>query len=430
MKYPDEIKGYEFLINDLVKYKTEMGADGIQDIVAKIKDMLNEYYEKINNLKTNVSKNTEPEDFEKIIKNAKITEVKEIDEEKYLNKLKGGMFGRFAGCALGAPLEFATAEQMETFANMLGMEFPPKDYWLDAPTAYIPRYKIGFAKEFTKGAMNSLSVDDDITYTFIAMLVMEKYGLDFTTLQVADIWQKYLPLECTFTAENSVLVNLNNGLQLPNATLHQNPSVNLIGGLIRCDGFAYVSPNNPRQAGYLAYKDSFLTHRNSGLYSSIYFAVVMSMAFSDLSIDEIFEKALDYIPENSNFYKVVKWTVSKIPEVKNYKDAVRLVGEKFEGMSIVHSENNSALIIFGCFIGKDDYEKGMTETVAMGFDNDCTGATVGSILGIYHGFDKIPQHWYLNWNNTARSYLDGIDQFDLQDVVERFNNIRKGRKML
>lgn len=428
MIYPKELKEYENQINAIAKYKSEMGCRGIQEILDETRKILDECYQKISNIENKVNLTVEPEEFEQIINDSKDIENFDINEKTYIDKLKGGLFGRFAGCALGAPVEFATMEQMQLLSSILESQFPPNDYWLEAPTAYLPRYKIGFAKEFTRYSMKYLPVDDDITYTFISMLVMEKYGINFTTEQVGRIWENYLPLECTFTAENVVLNNLKNNMRLPLATVHKNPYLNMIGGLIRCDGYAYVSPMNPKKATYLTYKDCFLTHRNSGLYSAMYFSAVISLAFGDYSLREIFEIALSYIPKYSQFYKTATWALSKTSLIKSYKEATEAVRIKFKGMDIVHSENNSALIIFGCFIGEKDFEKGITHTVAMGFDNDCTGATVGSILGVFHGVNNVPNHWYENWNNIAKSYLNGIDAFNLQDVVYRFNNIRKEEK--
>jgi ADP-ribosylglycohydrolase len=58
-------------------------------------------------------------------------------------------------------------------------------------------------------------------------------------------------------------------------------------------------------------------------------------------------------------------------------------------MSWVHAINNVWLTVWGINIGKDDYTKGISETVAMAYDNDCTAATVGSVLGAYLGIEAI-----------------------------------------
>jgi ADP-ribosylglycohydrolase len=155
----------------------------------------------------------------------------------------------------------------------------------------------------------------------------------------------------------------------------------------------------------------------------MYFAAALSMAFVSTDIKHTLYDALDYIPTNSEFHKQITWALSYSDEITNYRDANQAVTSRFPGMSWVHSINNACLTVWGILLGIDSFEKGITTTVAMAYDNDCTAATVGSILGAYHGVDAIDKKWYEPWNNTALSYLHGIDSFNLEDVILRFFNI-------
>jgi ADP-ribosylglycohydrolase len=83
------------------------------------------------------------------------------------------------------------------------------------------------------------------------------------------------------------------------------------------------------------------------------------------------------------------------------------------------------LTVWGIHLGQEDYTLGISETVAMAYDNDCTAATVGSVLGAYLGIDAIHPKWYTPWNNTVLSYLKGIDEFQLDDIIERFYQLGK-----
>ena len=89
-------------------------------------------------------------------------------------------------------------------------------------------------------------------------------------------------------------------------------------------------------------------------------------------------------------------------------------------MSGVHTNNNAALTIFGLMIGKDDFDSVIGQTVAMGLDNDCTGATVGSLFGASYGFDAIPEKWYDKFNNTVYTYMIDKEVFYIDDVLARF----------
>ena len=58
--------------------------------------------------------------------------------------------------------------------------------------------------------------------------------------------------------------------------------------------------------------------------------------------------------------------------------------------------------------------------IAIGLDNDGTGATVGSIVGACIGFDNIPRHWYDKFNDSIVTYIVGYEHFSVEDTVKRF----------
>lgn len=427
MNYPKMLEGLENRINRFAAYKAEMGSKGLDNHLEEIRVYLQKKIKEIEELEESESRSSEPNILNEIRKaSPKSKEIirKDISEEEYLDKLKGAMFGRFAGCALGAPVELLPFEQLESFAKIIGIEYPPINYWLDAPVGYMPRYN-AMGKDFTLSSMKNLPPDDDITYTFMAMLVLEKYGKDFTTSDVAELWKQYLPTQLTYTAERIALENLHNGIDPLMAGETNNPDTQLIGAAIRCDGWAYVNPLDPEKATEFAYRDAYLSHRRSGIYSAMYFAAVISLAFGSDDIVETLKMGLNYIPEHSEFSKQIKWALEIAPNIKDYKDAHEAVTERFPHMDWVHAINNACLTVWGVILGKDDFTKGISQTVAMAYDNDCTAATVGSILGAYKGIDFIPEYWYKPWNNKYISYLKGIGSFDLEDSIHRLNKIRK-----
>jgi ADP-ribosylglycohydrolase len=129
---------------------------------------------------------------------------------------------------------------------------------------------------------------------------------------------------------------------------------------------------------------------------------------------------LDYVPKDSNFHQQISWALNKKEEIYDYEIANQMVTQRFPGMEWAHSINNACLTVWGIYIGKDSIEKGITETVAMAYDNDCTAATVGSVLGAYHGIDSLDQKWYQPWNDKILSYLHGIESFSLEDIIQRY----------
>ena len=84
---------------------------------------------------------------------------------------------------------------------------------------------------------------------------------------------------------------------------------------------------------------------------------------------------------------------------------------------------NAALTIFGLALGGRDVTKVIGNTVAMGYDNDCTAATAGSIVGAVVGASGVPEHWYKPFNNKVRTYLTGHEWFTIDDIVRRFGKV-------
>ena len=69
--------------------------------------------------------------------------------------------------------------------------------------------------------------------------------------------------------------------------------------------------------------------------------------------------------------------------------------------------------------GKGDYSKSICMAVETGFDTDCNGATVGSIFGMTHGADSVPEEWTKPLNNTLETSIFGVGTVRITDRVEK-----------
>ncbi len=201
-----------------------------------------------------------------------------VDEELYRDRLEGALLGRFAGCTLGAPVEFWDVDRMESWAAETGHSFPPVDYWPAIPEPNILRYNMSRRDAYTKPGIDGVPVDDDITYTLLGLLILEDSGRDFTTDDVAKAWLKYLPMACT--AEKVALDNLRAGAAVGNAGGKDNPYCEWIGADIRSDPWGYAAPGWPEKAAELAYRDAYISHRRQGIYGEMYFSAVIAAAFA------------------------------------------------------------------------------------------------------------------------------------------------------
>ena len=341
-----------------------------------------------------------------------------FDAQDYRERLAGAMLGRFAGCTLGAIVEFWTEDDMVNLAQANGQPFPPVDYWTEIPFPWQLRYHKSRRDEYTRDRMNGVPVDDDIVYTQLGLLILEDCGPDFTVSDVGRSWLKYLPYACT--AEHVALSNLKNGVPAESAADIDNPYCAWIGADIRSDPWGYAAPGLPEAAAEMAWHDAYISHRQEGIYGEMYFSAVIAAAFTVNDPVEALQIGLTEIPAECALAKAVKWALDIAPSITNWKDARTAVDKQFPEMSRVHTVNNACLTVFGITIGKLDITRVIGETVAMGMDNDCTAATAGSIVGAVIGRKNIPAHWYRNFNDTAYSYLNGYDRFGINDMLDRF----------
>ena len=423
MNYPKEYN-FNHLTERLVEYarlQHEYGAKGIDELLAAAKKSLEKAITELKALPLCAElKGKEPDELHAIraLRLKGPRKMWQTLDSGYRDKLEGAMLARFAGCTLGAPVEFWSVKAMEEWARYLGTAFPPTDYWAKIKAPNELRYGVSPKEAYTKEKMEGVPVDDDITYTILGMLIAEDYGIDFTIDDVGKAWLKYLPYACT--AEEVALDNLRKGIPAMEAADVDNPYCQWIGADIRSDPWAYMAPAWPEKAAELAYRDAYLSHRRNGIYGEMFFAAAQSAAFAvDNAVDAL-KIGLTEIPRECTLYGDVVWALEEGKHIKNYKDARGTVDAHFAGQSGVHTNLNAALTTFGLMIGGDDVTRVIGETVAMGQDNDCTAATAGSIIGAIVGKKGIPAHWVKPFNNKLETYLTGAEHFRLDELTARF----------
>ena len=338
------------------------------------------------------------------------------------DKMTGALYGRFAGCLLGVPVENHSIENMTELAGKNGTSFPPTDYWTNVDNPDGIQYGISKRTEYTKGGMTCVAVDDDITYTILNLLLLEKYGENYTVDDVGKLWLDILPYACT--AEDEALKQLKEGTE-PMHAADFNDYVEWIGAAIRADAFGYACAGFPGKAARLCYNDAYLTHRKNGIYGEMLCAAAVSAAFTSKTPLDAIKIGKKFIPIGCELDLALDWALSYEGKIKDYLHARELLDKKFADMNCVHIINNMCALTFGLMLGGSDFTAIISNTVAIGLDNDCTGATAGSIAGACLGAQNIPQYWYKNFNDKVLTYLKGYPQLSINDVAKRFEALNK-----
>ncbi|MFP4521545.1 MAG: ADP-ribosylglycohydrolase family protein [Fibrobacterota bacterium] len=418
------IPDFEEITNDLKEWgrlKHEEGAD-IEGLYSKLEKTLKKGLEDVKKKKPSAAVNKAMPNSLKEIKKLRPKGPRKIwkkfKEKEYLEKLPGAFLARCIGCTMGSVVEFWPVEKMERWAEINGDAFPLNDYWKKALYPESRKYEIEKHDAYTKNGMDHVPADDDLVYTLIGLLIIEKYGPSFTVKEVGKIWKSLLPNACT--AEKVALENLKKGVPAEKAAEKNNPYIHWIGADIRADPFGYAAPGRPEKAAEMAYEDACISHRREGIYGEMFFAAAIAASFAVKDPMEALKIGLTEIPKDCPLAKDIKWAFRKMKSIKNYRQGREAVEKRFYGMSRVHTNNNACLTVFGMKLGGKNPVKVLGETVAMGLDNDCTAATAGSLIGAICGRKKIPEYLTKPFNNKIRTYIKRHEYFDLDDIYKRF----------
>lgn len=411
------------LVLEYSRRQHEYGSPGVQGIIDKLAGSLTNTIERLKGLRPSRPLAAKEPDLYREILKLRSKGPRRLwhcmDKGTYKEKLEGAFLGRMAGCTLGSPVEGWEVEKMQRLAEECGVPFPPVNYWPNVHDPLAVRYKICRREDYSLRKMRGVPPDDDIEYTIMGLLIVEEFGKDFTTADVGRAWRKYLPL--AYTAEEVVMKNLEKGVPAEKAGGVDNPYCEWIGADIRSDPWAYLAPGRPEKAAEMAYRDARLSHRRQGVYGAMFFAAAISAAFATDNPVQALRIGLTEIPRECALAREIRWALGISPRIKNYKEAREAVDRRFKGMSMTHTISNACLTVFGVTIGDSDLTRTISETVAMGYDNDCTAATAGSIAGASAGRKGVPGHWTRPFHNTVHSYLINRPLFKIDDLVDRFS---------
>jgi len=351
-----------------------------------------------------------------------------LSEEELLNKIQGGWLGRCAGCLLGKPVEGLSKEQIEKWLRIADA-YPLDDYFpplLDLPEdadEWLRRRVSNL--EVLRGYINHMVRDDDIDYTIINLHILETWGFMFTTENVGDAWLSNLPFLRVYTAERAAYRNLVNELAPPETAMYMNPYREWIGAQIRADMWGYVTPGMPEYGAALAFRDARLSHVKNGIYGEMLVSAMISAAFATSDIEEIIDIGLSEIPAESRLSEAVRDVIEWRGKYSDWRESWRRINEKYGHYHRVHTINNAALVLLGLLYGEGDFERSITISVMGGWDTDCNGATVGSILGVMLGAEKIPKKWTAPLNDRVESFVIGYNNSRISDLAKRTFNLAK-----
>lgn len=336
-------------------------------------------------------------------------------------QLLGAWFGRVAGCMLGKTVEGIRTDESIPFLKETN-NYPLRRYIrkADVDRVDVSKYKYPLTSRPFADTMEGMPADDDTNYTVLAQEIIEEYGREFAPLEVAQAWLKYQPKDSYCTAERVAFCNFIKGYHPPHSAVRKNAYREWIGAQIRTDYYGYINPGQPELAAEMAWRDASISHVKNGIYGAMFVSAMLAIAAVTRNVEDILLGGLAQIPHTSRLYEDVMRVYAGY-QTGLSKEAC------FAGIHGQYDEhtdygwchtNPNAMIVAACLLyGSGDYGSSICMAVETGFDTDCNGATVGSILGMANGIDAIPDCWTAPFGDTLHTTIFGMGTVKISEVA-------------
>ena len=234
--------------------------------------------------------------------------------------------------------------------------------------------------------------NDDLDFQLVWLVMLEEVGIPPRLADLARYWRQYLH-KYPWNEYGFCNRNLDRGLMPPICGWFENYFVDEMGSPIRSEIWACTAPADPQTAAALAWMDSSMDHSGGeGTHGEMFWAAVESAAFVLNNPMELIRLGLAMIPPACLTSRAIREVVWCRRNGLNYRDARERLKQIYFHEQPCNAVLNQAFIVIGWLYGKD-FADCLCKAVNCGFDTDCTGATLGALLGILGGRESIPKPW-------------------------------------
>jgi transcriptional regulator with XRE-family HTH domain/ADP-ribosylglycohydrolase len=343
-------------------------------------------------------------------------------KEVLQNKIRGAWIGRICGCLLGKPIEGIRTNELIPLLKET-KNYPMFRYILQAELSeeMYSRYQFNLRNKCYADAISCAPVDDDTNYTVMAAYIIERFGKNFKPCDVTKMWLEKQPKDAYCTAERVAFKNFVNGYLPPDSAKYKNPYREWIGAQIRADYYGYINPGNPEIAAEMAWCDACISHVKNGIYGEMFIAAILAGAAVSKDIKQIIQCGLSQIPKTSRLFDEIIKLMDDYENGVSCKECFTKIHERFDESrehDWCHTISNAEIVVAALLYGNLKYGKSICLAVEAGFDTDCNGATVGSIIGMINGIDDIPDEWYTPIHDTLDTSIFGVGKIKIQDMVD------------
>lgn len=319
----------------------------------------------------------------------------DVFSKEFEEKIYAGWMAQICGGALGTEIEGYTTDNLrKVFGEIRGYIRNPNTY------------------------------NDDITYELAFLKAFDEKGYSITSRDIAQQWIGLVP--AGWSAEEIALRNIKYGIYPPESGKFNNPYYEWIGAQMRGAVCGMTAPGNPVEAARLAYLDGVVSHHNNGVLGEIFNAVLVSLAFVEPDMRKIVEKTISMIPEDSEYYSVVKYAYDRCKTSNDWEKAWRACEEKYERYNWIHAYPNAAAEVVALWFGNGDFDETMHIIAMEGQDVDCNAAQIATAIGIIKGIEGINEEWTGPIGDDLNTYVRSMKKIKISGLSDwTVNSIRK-----
>jgi ADP-ribosylglycohydrolase len=262
---------------------------------------------------------------------------------------------------------------------------------------------------------------DDTEFAVLTARALIDFGGDLTLDRAADAWRKHiLDQGGVYKRAGSSLYgaaeNLRRGILPPQSGM-DNVMNNDDGAAMRATPVGICCAGQPERAAALAAVDAQVSHAEDGVSAAQAIAAAVSVAMVDASVEEIFQAAVQHIPENSWLGRSMQHCCELCRSASGIEDVWQSLHDDF--WTPVHSVSAEAipqaLAIFRLTGG--DFQRGLFWAGNFGRDADTIAAIVGALNGARLGISVIPGDWVARVSQPAGVCLRFSAQENLIDLA-------------
>ncbi len=284
-----------------------------------------------------------------------------LSQEDYWDKVYACWMGKNCGGTLGTPLE-----------QIYGQEEP---------------FAIDWYPELREGGIPN----DDLEMQLIWLKAIEEQGFALDARMLAQYWLDYIGYNWDEYGLNKT--NLRLGLVPPVSGYFNNWFRDCMGSPIRSEIWACLAPGHPNLAVRYAYEDASVDHAGGeGLWGEVFNAALQSAAFVESDPQTLLDIALSYLPPTSGIFTAIQTVRQAYRDGLSWQEARRHVLLATPHYNAQYAPLNLGFQTIGWLYGKD-FGDALCTAVNCGYDTDCTGATLGALLGILDGCAGLPPRW-------------------------------------